>query len=116
MVALFVLLLGAITGIPAPVYESRESVPEPYKWDLSRFYGGWVEWEAELEEVQRLYDRLAAYEGRLEEGPEILLEVMRLSDRAGEMAGRLFGYAAKVRDLDRSGRLDVSVAIRNRPP
>jgi oligoendopeptidase F len=83
-----------------PVYSSREEIPASHKWDLDLFYPGWGEWEADVERMESLYMGLAAYRGRLAEGPEVLLEMLRLSDQAGEIGSRVWGFVSMSRDID----------------
>jgi len=82
------------------VFNSREEIPAKYKWDLTRFYSGWEAWEMDLKSIEAGYDHIATYEGRLSEGPDTLLEVLKLQEAAGKIAIKAFGYAFQSRDLD----------------
>ena len=81
-------------------FSSRDEIPAIYKWDFSLFYPDWEAWEADLVRMEELYGQAAAYEGRLHEGAETLLEVMQLFDTAGMVSTRLYGYAGQRRDID----------------
>lgn len=83
-----------------PEYEDRTSIPEQYKWDMSLYYPSWEEWEVDLEKATELYDKLAGFKGQLGEGPEKLIEFLTLGDEASILIGRLWGYSAKLQDLD----------------
>lgn len=101
---LLLLVVTSVTTLPAlaasTVFSDRESVPAAYKWDLTRYYASWEAWEADLQLMEKQYDRLAGYKGKLAEGPETLLEALTLSDEAGILATRAFGYAFQSRDLN----------------
>jgi oligoendopeptidase F len=88
-----------LAGPPVAALE-RESIPASEKWDMSLFYPDWSVWEADLERMEALYRELASYRGRLAEGPQVLLEMQRLSDEAGILGSRVWGYASMTRDLD----------------
>ena len=81
-------------------YESRDEVPSQYKWDMTIFYSSWEDWAADLEKVEAIYNGMAAYKGRLSEGPETLVEVSRLSEEGGKLLQRVGGYVFQSRDLD----------------
>lgn len=103
-----VVLVVANPGICSPVGEiqpltdelTRETIPESHKWNLELFYSSWEEWGGDVARTEEIYAQMAAYKGRLSEGPEVLLKVMHLSDAGGILMDRIWGYAGKWRDLD----------------
>jgi oligoendopeptidase F len=110
---------AALNGAETPAYESRDQVPAEYKWNLSLFYDSWDEWEADLGRMEAAFTGLAGYKGRLAEGPETLLEAMRLSDEAGMVTTKAYGYPMQVSDLDTRdndlrGRLGKAGALYSR--
>ncbi|MGC9451144.1 MAG: oligoendopeptidase F [Oceanipulchritudo sp.] len=90
----------ALNGAEVLTYESRDQVPAEYRWDLELFYSDWEEWEADVSRMEALFTELAGYKGRLLEGPETLLKAMKLSDEAGMVTTKAWGYVAQVQDLD----------------
>lgn len=106
-VGVIVLLLamlwpaGLMSGATAErVYASREEVPARYKWDMTLYYPGWAAWEADLARVEELYTEMASYKGRLAEGPETLYRVLQISDTAGQLGIKVWGYVSQSLDLD----------------
>lgn len=81
-------------------YASRDAVPAEYKWDMTLFYSSWTQWEADVERLEALYEEMAGYRGRLAEGPDVMAKVLNLSDAAGKLSTRVYGYVAQTRDLD----------------
>jgi oligoendopeptidase F len=82
------------------VYESRDQIPEKYKWNMSLLHESWEDWEAGLERMESLYMQMLDYKGRLSEGPDVLLEILRLSDEAGKQSYFSYGYPSQLSDLD----------------
>jgi oligoendopeptidase F len=96
----FTLLGGSDTATPSINEVALESIPANQKWNMDLFYPSWEAWEADLAKAESLYTELAGYKGRLAEGPETLREGLNLSDSAGIMLDRLYGFVAQSRDLD----------------
>ena len=63
--ALLIVGLIAGTALAKPQTLIREEIPDRYKWDLSHVYDGWEEWEADMQKIQTLMDRMPTYKGRL---------------------------------------------------
>jgi oligoendopeptidase F len=78
----------------------RAEVPVEQTWDLASVYATPADWEAACGELEALIPRLAAYRGRLAEGPGTLLEFIKLSDEAGILAGRIGSYASNALGVD----------------
>lgn len=94
------LSAGYLLNAAMPAYSDRSEIPERFKWDLSLYYPGWKEWQADVEAVDAVYRELAGFEGRLGEGPDVLLEALKVADRGGLLLTKVFGYVAQMRDLD----------------
>lgn len=92
------LALSAITE--SMTYDSRDEIPTKYKWDLTVLYSSWDEWAADVQKMEALYEEMAGYKGRLAEGPEVMARVLELSDEAGKLSTRVYGFVAQTRDLD----------------
>ncbi len=84
----------------APEYKDRALVPAQYKWDMTLFYASWDEWGADLDKVASIYHEMNSFKGRLGDGPDKLIQFMVLSDEAGMLIEKTWGYAAKMEDLD----------------
>jgi oligoendopeptidase F len=79
---------------------TREEIPDAYKWNLADIYDGWPAWEAALGEFAATTDGFAALRGTLAQGADRLLAAYRLSDELGQLAYRLWYYAALSYDQD----------------
>jgi oligoendopeptidase F len=103
---IYLLAVGALIPLAlfpssnSMTYASRDAVPAEYKWDMTLFYSSWTEWEADVERMEALYEEMAGYRGRLAEGPDVMAKVLNLSDAAGKLSTRVYGYVAQTRDLD----------------
>lgn len=95
---MMILLFSAASN--GQSYESREEIPDQYKWNLDDIYPGWEAWEAGLEEMKAKMDEIASYKGRLSEGPETLLKVQKLNDELGILSYKVYRYPQLTRDLD----------------
>jgi oligoendopeptidase F len=63
---ILILLIGSLT-MAQTNYESREEVPEKYKWDLSPIYSSWDEWENGLKEMEAKMETITSFKGKLKE-------------------------------------------------
>jgi oligoendopeptidase F len=79
---------------------ARDQVPEEDTWNLADIFDGWPAWEASLAEFQSSVDAFAQLRGTLAEGPGSLLRAYGLSDQLGQLAYRLWYYAALSYDED----------------
>lgn len=71
----------------------RHEVPVEHTWDLESVFATEDEWEAALQDVQDNIAALAAYKGRLAEGPATIKEFMSLSEKYQQIMGKVFVYA-----------------------
>ncbi|MEE4274041.1 MAG: oligoendopeptidase F [Thermoanaerobaculales bacterium] len=60
------------------IWDSREDIPEPYRWNIADILADQAAFEAAIAEVEEMLPELAAYSGRLNEGPEALADAMDL--------------------------------------
>ncbi|WP_300526828.1 oligoendopeptidase F [Maricaulis sp.] len=94
----------ALTAMSAPALaqDAGEAVDERYVWDLTPFYATRADWEAEVERLQGEIDGITAYQGRLGESSEILLEALDAQSALFKEASRLWTYASNQRNTDLS--------------
>jgi len=78
----------------------RDSIPDRYKWDLSKIYPDWQTWEKDLARSKSDIDQFAALEGSLKSGPEKLLHALRKRDKINILLRRLGQYAGLQRSAD----------------
>ena len=82
----------------------RSEVPVEETWDLESVYATPADWEAACAELTARLPALAAYRGRLAEGPATLLAFFDAYQDAGIMMGKIMTYAFLVASwLWRSG-------------
>ena len=78
----------------------RSEVDERYQWDLTHIFATDEEWEKELQAVQALLPQAKAFEGKLTESANTLLQGLKLRDQIYEKMGKVFVYAHLKKDED----------------
>ncbi len=78
----------------------RSQVPHAETWDLESIFATPADWEAAGQEITSYLPQLAAFQGRLKEGPQTLLAYLRLADTAGILAGKYLNYASNYYSVD----------------
>ncbi|ELZ92927.1 oligoendopeptidase F [Haloferax mucosum ATCC BAA-1512] len=71
----------------------RSDIDEKYKWDLDSIYADDEEWEAAYEDVAERIPELEAYEGRVTEDPETLLELLETMESVLREVSMVASYA-----------------------
>jgi oligoendopeptidase F len=71
----------------------REELDAEYKWALASVFESDEEWEAAYDDVDDRVEELAAYEGRVDEGPGVLLDVLRTYESVMRDLSRVSAYA-----------------------
>jgi oligoendopeptidase F len=97
---LILCLLAIQSGFAQKVYDSRDEIPDEYKWDLSDIYENWQAWEEGLQELEAKMDEIVAYKGKLKESAENLLKVQKLDDELGVLAYKVYRYPKLTSDTD----------------
>lgn len=87
----------------------RSQVPIEQTWDLESIFATPTDWEAACQQLQDLLPRLSAFQGRMKEGPKLLLEYLRLAEEAGVLMGKINTYAGNAYAVD---TLDQPAAAR----
>ncbi len=80
--------MNNITTLPP-----RSEVPVEETWDLESIYATPADWEAACAELAAELPALAAYRGRLAEGPATLLAFLARFQAAGVLMGKIMVYA-----------------------
>ena len=78
----------------------RGEIEETYTWDLESIYADDEDWEAAYEAVEERLDEMRAYEGRVTESAETLLEVLELGEELSRAVSQVAVYARLRRDED----------------
>ena len=77
---------------------TRDKIEEKYKWDLTHIYENDDFWEADFKWVEDNLHTYKSYEGRLSEGPQVLLECLKFDDSIGIKFERLNLFASLAKD------------------
>jgi len=78
----------------------RDELDDDYKWDLESIYATDDDWEAAFDDLQSKLADLEAYEGRLTEDGDTLLEALELRDDIYRQAQMVSSYARMRSDED----------------
>ncbi|MDH5019221.1 oligoendopeptidase F [Halobacterium rubrum] len=78
----------------------REELDDEYKWDLESIYATDEDWEDGFEALQAKLEDLEAYEGRLTEDGDTLLDALELRDDIYREAEKVSSYARMRSDED----------------
>ena len=78
----------------------RSEVRVEDTWKVEDMYATVEDWKNALEEVKKLADELATYQGRVGESAETLYRVAFLDDEIGRIGGMAFSYASRCSDVD----------------
>ena len=78
----------------------RNEVPMEQTWDLESIFPTPADWEITYKQLEGMLPGLAAYQGRIGEGPQILLEYIKELETAGTLMGKIFTYAGNTYSVD----------------
>lgn len=78
----------------------RKDIADKYKWDLSASYKSDADFEADLKAIQDMIPRLKAFEGKISQSAESLLEYYKLSEQLGKKFENAGVYASMAYDQD----------------
>jgi oligoendopeptidase F len=78
----------------------RSELSEQHKWDLESIYATDDDWEAAYDDVESKLDDLEAFEGRLTESGDTLLEALELRDEVHREVEKVSSYARMRSDED----------------
>ncbi len=85
----------SLTTLPA-----RSAVPLEETWSLESVFATPADWEAACKTLEDLLPSLAAYQGRLKEGPQVLLEAIKQFEEVGALLGKVMVYAQNASAVD----------------
>ena len=91
----------AAQGAPSLVVtRERAGIPVQHTWQLADIFPDWDAWEHGCVELSELIERFPAMQGTLGRGPERLLSALRATDDLGQVAYRVYYFAALHHDQD----------------
>ena len=97
---LIILIIIIQTGYAQNVYDTRDEIPNQYKWDLSDIYENWDAWEIGLKQLETKMDEIVKFKGKVKNSPENLLKVKKLNDELGVLAYKVYRYPKLTSDTD----------------
>lgn len=86
--------------VMAESFESRDEIPDQYKWNLNDIYPDWDAWAADMQRLEGLMGEYTALKGTLANGPEVILKANQLGDEMGMIAYKAFRYPGLASSLD----------------
>ena len=87
--------MTATTSLPA-----RSDVPVEQTWALESIYATSADWESACKMLEQLLPSLTAYQGRLKEGPQLLLEAIQKLEEVGILLCKIMTYASNANSVD----------------
>jgi oligoendopeptidase F len=93
-------MLGSATASSSPVFRLRADVPERHTWNLGDIYPDLAAWEAGCADLAAQIAEFRGLQGTLGRGADRLLTALEATDRLGQLAYRVYYYAALAHDED----------------
>ena len=78
----------------------REEVAKELTWRLEDIYDDEAKWEEDLKKVYEVNKTIASYQGKLSDGADTLLALMKASEEQTLLLGAIYGYAHMREDQD----------------
>ena len=84
------------------VLPHRRAVLLEQTWNLERLFPTPDDWSTACRELDQMLPRLAAYQGRLSESPQTLIEFLDLYQHAGALRVKIWVYAENASNVDKT--------------
>jgi oligoendopeptidase F len=84
----------------APVFRSRDEIPERFKWNLKNIFTDWSAWQRAYEELDRKIAAYAGLHGTITGGGDKLLAALELRDEIGQLEYKVWYFASLWYDQD----------------
>lgn len=78
----------------------RSETDKKYTWRLEDIYPSTEAWREEYKKAEELAAKIAAYQGKIAESAQNLLDVFKLNDELGFLMERLYCYSHQLYDQD----------------
>ena len=99
------LLVGALLfscagseSAEASKLPARSEIPAESRWKLEDIYPTDEAWQTDFDRLKPLSQKIASYQGQLDQSAAKLLECLSLRDELGLTSGKVFAYARMRRD------------------
>ncbi len=91
---ILVITTLATSALATPDTLDRDKIDDEFKWNLSDIYDSWDDWEDDMVKIEGLMADYAALQGSLSQGPQQILKANVMGDELGQLAGKLYRFAA----------------------
>ncbi len=81
-------------------YEKRSDVPKEYTWAVEDLYASDEDWKKDLENIKGMIPRFEAFQGKLGESADTLLDFLKLQDEVTVLVDRFANYSLRKADED----------------
>ena len=85
---------------PGATLRNRNEISPEFTWNLADIYADWDAWEAASRELEAGIEQYRALQGTLGRGPDRLLTALRAGDALGQLAYKVYYFAALRYDED----------------
>lgn len=82
------------------IYEKRGEVPKEYTWAIKDLYASDEDWKRDLEKIKGMLPQIEAFQGKLGESAEHLLNFLKLQDEITVLLDRFANYSLRRADED----------------
>jgi oligoendopeptidase F len=100
VVALALTNVAAAEEAETLLWESRDAIPEQYRWNIADILADEAAFDATIVKVEAMLPELAAFQGRLGEGPEVLADALDLGNAIERTAEDAFVWAGQRQNTD----------------
>lgn len=81
-------------------YEKRSDVPKEYTWAVEDLYASDEDWKKDLEKIKGMIPDIEAFQGKLGENADNLLNFLKLQDEITVLIDRFANYSMRKADED----------------
>ena len=81
-------------------YEKRSDVPKEYTWAVEDLYASDEDWKKDLEKIKGTIPRIEAFQGKVGESADNLLDFLKLQDEITVLIDRFANYSMRKADED----------------
>lgn len=82
------------------IYEKRGEVPKEYTWAIEDLYANDEDWKKDLEKIKGMLPQIEAFQGKLGENADSLLDFLKLQDEITVLLDRFANYSLRRADED----------------
>jgi len=87
----FLCLMSSVAQVN---YNSREEIPEKYKWNFSDIYENWEAWDADFKAISSDMEKVQAFKGTLNTNADNLLDLISLQEGLMKKAYKVYRFVS----------------------